>query len=64
MSIVDKKAKCSLEGVDGNAYMLMAHWETHARCSGFTDVEIMKVLDECMEKDYNNLLNTLQDHCE
>ena len=64
MSIVNKKAVCNLGGKDGNAFVLMAHWESCAKESGFTSSEIVKVLDECMEKDYNHLLKTLQDHCE
>lgn len=59
-----KKANCSFEGIDGNAFILMAHWEVCARKSGLSNSLIEKVLDECMEKDYNNLLNTLQEYSE
>lgn len=44
MSIVNKKAVCNLEGKDGNAFVLMAHWESCAKESGFTSSEIVKVL--------------------
>lgn len=60
--VVNKKAKCSLRGVDGNAWVLMGHWSECAKKSGFTSQEIKLVGDECMSKDYEHLVMTLQEH--
>jgi hypothetical protein len=64
MSIVDKKVKLELVGLDGNAFSLMGAFRAIARREKWTPEEIEKVLTECMSGDYNHLLATLMDHCE
>jgi hypothetical protein len=49
----------TLEGVDGNAFALMAHFRQHARHAGWDREDISRVLDEAMSGDYNHLVATL-----
>ena len=61
--VIDKKVKCKLVGVDGNAYSLMDHFSHCAKKEGWTQDEIKKVMDEAMKGDYDHLLRTLGAHC-
>lgn len=64
MQVVDKKVKLKLVGLDGNAFSLMGAFKKAAQRAGWTQAEIKLVLDKAMSGDYNNLLRTLQAHCE
>lgn len=64
MQVVNKKVKLKLLGLDGNAFSLMGAFEKAAKRAGWTKEEIKLVLDKAMTGDYNNLVTTLQAHCE
>lgn len=55
---------CKLLGVDGNAFVLMTHWQRCARQAGWPEKDIKQVLDDAMSGDYQHLLCVLADHCE
>lgn len=56
--------KCSLVGIDGNAFNIMGVWSKAARKAGWTKEEIDEVLNEAMSGDYNHLLAVIQSNCE
>ncbi|HAW81716.1 MAG TPA: hypothetical protein DCX27_19660 [Balneola sp.] len=64
MTVVDKKVKLSLVGVDGNAFSVMGEFSRCARLQGWDKEDIDKVLEEAMSGDYNHLLAVIQSHCE
>jgi tripartite-type tricarboxylate transporter receptor subunit TctC len=59
-----KKVKLDLEGLDGNAFVLMGAFSRQARKEGWTKDEIEFVMTQCRGGDYDNLLRVLMDHCE
>ncbi len=59
-----KKVKLNLVGLDGNAFSLMGAFSKQAKKEGWTKQEINEVIEEAMSGDYNNLLRTLDEHCE
>ena len=62
--LVDKKVKMTLVGKDGNAFSLMGAFSGEARRQGWTQDEIGKVTNQCMQGDYNELIATLMNHIE
>lgn len=52
----------SLDGINGNAFSLMAYFKKLARKQGFENEWIEAVLNDAMSRDYNHLLNTLDNH--
>lgn len=61
---ITKKVELELVGTDGNAFSIMANFQTAARRQGWTKEEIKVVLDKAMSGDYNNLLATITSFCE
>lgn len=59
-----KFVKASLVGVDGNAFVLMAHFKRMAQRQGWKSEEIKMVLDECKKGNYDDLICTLMAHIE
>jgi hypothetical protein len=64
MGLEKPPIRCTLAGINGNAFSLMGHWQLCARKAGWKPDEIKKVLDEAMSGDYSHLLQTLLEHCE
>ena len=62
MKLHCEPVKCKLVGVDGNAYVLMGHWQHAARKAKRTKEEIDAVLKDAMSSDYNHLLCVLESH--
>lgn len=62
--VVNKKAKCRLVGVDGNAFSIMGHFSYCAKQSGWTKEEIDVVMKEAKSSDYEHLLATIAAHCD
>lgn len=59
---MDKKINLNLEGLDGNAFVLMGAFQRQAKKEGWNEEEIKVILDECKKGDYNHLLQTLIKH--
>ena len=59
-----KTINLSLVGLNGNAYVLMGAFQSQAKCEGWTQEEIKIVLDRAKSGDYDNLITTLDSHCE
>ena len=57
-----KQVKMELVGLDGNAFILMAHFSKNAKHQKWTKKEIKLVIDECQSGDYDHLLMTLIIH--
>jgi hypothetical protein len=53
-----KKPTVELIGQNGNAYAILGICRRSAKEAGWTDQEIIKVLDEMMAGDYDHLLQT------
>jgi hypothetical protein len=64
MSIVNKKVKLQLVGMDGNCFAIMGAFQRQAKKENWTSEEINLVLQESQKDDYNHLLCTIMDHCE
>ena len=62
--VVNKKVKLRLAGRDGNAFLLMAAFCANATKQGWTDEEILAVMDVAESGDYDKLVATLAAHCE
>ncbi len=62
--VVNKKAKCRLVGVDGNAFSIMGHFSYCAKQSGWTKDEIDLVMKEAKSSNYEHLLATIAAHCD
>lgn len=52
----------SLEGIDGNAFVLMGHFKTIAKRQGWKNQEIESVINKCMSGTYDQLIQTLLCH--
>ncbi|MGL4676626.1 MAG: hypothetical protein ACRCWI_03050 [Brevinema sp.] len=61
---MERKVKGALDGINGNAFMLMGYFQKLARQQGFSKEWIKQVLDEARSKDYNHLVATLLLHME
>lgn len=62
MKLHCERVVCKLVGVDGNAYVLMGHWQQCARRAGRSKEEISAVLDDAMSSNYDHLLCVLVAH--
>ncbi len=58
----NKKVVGDIVGVNGNSFMLMAHFKKLAWKQGFKNEWIENVLNEAVSGDYNHLINTLDNH--
>ena len=61
-NLVGKTVNLNLVGLDGNSFVLMGAFQRQAKKEGWTKEEIDKVMDACMEGDYNHLLQVLIVH--
>lgn len=59
---VPKAVDLTLEGLNGNAFVLMGAFQSQAKKEGWTKEEIKTVLDECKLGDYDHLVGVLMDH--
>ena len=59
-----KKIQLDLTEVNGNAFDLMAAFQSQAKREGWDKDEIKTVLDECRKGDYDHLLQTLISVCD
>ncbi len=57
-----KTVNLNLEGLDGNAFMLMGAFSRQAKREGWTQDEINTVLAECRAGNYDHVLQTLIAH--
>ena len=64
MITTNKKVQLDLSEQDGNAYALMAAFNSEARRAGFTKEERDFILKDAMSGDYNHLVGTLMAYCE
>lgn len=62
--VIDKTVDLDLDGVNGNAFMIMGVWRRQAVREGWSDEEIQAVLTEAKSSDYDHLLATILNHCE
>ena len=56
---INKTVDLNLNGMDGNAYVIMAAFSKQAKREGWTQEEIDHVLTEAKTSDYDHLLQTL-----
>jgi len=54
----------NLEGLDGNAFVLLSAFRRQAQREGWAEDEIKSVLTEAKNGDYWHLVATLLAHCE
>jgi hypothetical protein len=59
-----KKVKLNLVGLDGNAFSLMAAFQSRAKREGWDQDEISYVIEKCMSGNYDNLLCVLMNYCD
>ena len=59
-----KKVKMTLQGLDGNAFVLMGAFSKNARRQGWSKEEIDAVITQCTSGDYDNLLQVLLSNIE
>jgi len=59
-----KKVSLDLEGLDGNAMMLLGAFGKQAKREGWEQSEIDAVRKLATSGDYDHLLQTLMAHCE
>lgn len=62
--VIEKTVHLELDGVNGNAFMIMGVWRRQAVKEGWSKDEIDAVLDEAKSGDYEHLLTTIINHCE
>jgi hypothetical protein len=62
MSLINKKVKLNLVGLDGNAFSLLGAFSQAAHRQGWTKGEINTVRNAAMSGDYDNLLRVLTEH--
>lgn len=62
--VIEKTVDLELDGVNGNAFMIMGVWRRQAVKEGWSKDEIDAVLDEAKSGDYDHLLATIINHCE
>jgi hypothetical protein len=51
--------KVSLDDIDGNAFVLLAHVRRELRRAGASEEEIQEFTDEATADDYDHLLGTI-----
>ena len=54
-----KKLDIDFEGVNGNAFALLGHFDREAKKAGWTKEERNKIREEATSGDYDHLLQTL-----
>ena len=59
-----KKVKLSLEGINGNAFVIMGTFMKAAKKQGWTEKEIDDVILECKSGDYDHLIQTIMSNIE
>lgn len=62
--VIEKTVDLELDGVNGNAFIIMGVWRRQAVKEGWSKDEIDAVLDEAKSGDYDHLLATIINHCE
>lgn len=62
MKKVNKKVNLKLEGLDGNAFVLLGAFRKQAKREGWTDNEVEAVTADASSGDYSHLLQTLISH--
>lgn len=62
--VIEKTVDLELDGVNGNAFMIMGVWRRQAVKEGWSKDEIDAVLEEAKSGDYDHLLATIINHCE
>lgn len=62
--VIDKTVDLELDGVNGNAFMIMGVWRRQAVKEGWSNDEIDAVLGEAKSGDYDHLLQTIMLYCE
>ena len=63
-TMAKKKNQLDLTEVNGNAFALMAAFQSQAKREEWDKDEIKTVLDECRKGDYDHLLQTLISVCD
>jgi len=58
----EKKVTLCLEGLDGNAFVLLGRFQSQAKRGGWAAVDIEDVLREAKSRDYSHLLSVLNRH--
>ena len=59
-----KKVKLSLEGIDGNAFVIMGRVTKAMKKAGWTEAEIDEYRTKAKYGDYDNLLRVTMDYIE
>lgn len=59
---ITKKVDIDLDGIDGNAFMIIGAWSKQARREGWTPEEIKQVQDEATAGDYDDLLQVIMQY--
>ncbi len=62
--VIEKTVNLELDGVNGNAFMIMGVFQRQAKKEGWSQQEIDTVLTEAKSGDYDHLLQTIMLHCE
>ena len=62
--VIEKTVNLDLVGVNGNAFMIMGVFQRQAIKEGWTQAEIDLVLTVAKSGDDNQLLATIENHCE
>ena len=64
MKEMSKKLDLELTEIDGNAFSLLAAFQSQARREGWSAEEIKSVLDDARSGDYDHLVGALGAHCQ
>lgn len=62
-NLVGKSVDLELEGLDGNAHMILGAFSKQAKREGWTQEEIDKVKEAAKEGDYWHLVEVVGNHC-
>ena len=61
--IIEKTIDLDLSSIDGNAFSLLGAFSKQAKREGWSKDEVDAVFDQAQAGDYDQLVSTLQDHC-
>lgn len=61
---IKKTVNLCLDGLDGNAFVIMGTFRRQALREGWTAEEVDTILKEVQKGDYNHLLSTILNYCE
>ncbi len=61
-SELSKDIEIDLTGPEGNAFILLGYASRFAKQLGFTEEESIKLREKMMSGDYENLIETFDDH--